>query len=125
MGHHKVIIIFGILSFIGWLATVRSVENVRREIGFHRKYYPSKYVMPNRKIRKIFNLKKREIPKWVYKQLFMAVVYIGLFITFTVMYLLSENKLFIAQIFFRIYGLVMCGHMLYVMIFLFIFRRRK
>lgn len=125
MGHHKVIMFFGVLSFLGWIGSVGTTKNAIKEVGFHKRYYPSRYVMPNRNLRKLFNLKKQEIPKWVRRELLMSFVYIGLFIVFTLMYLISENKLFISEIFFKIYGVVMFSNLVHTMIFLFIFRQRK
>lgn len=53
--------------------------------------------MPNRKIRKLFKLKKREIPKWLYLEFYISFIYIALFVVSTLLYLLLDNKPLIAQ----------------------------
>lgn len=118
MGNHSVILIFGIFSFMGWYACAVSTKKVIKEIGFHKKYYPQRYIMPNRKIRKFFKIEKRYIPKWLYYELLISFVYVILFVISTAMYLLSSNKFWVAQLFIWIYGILTCMDMLYVMIWL-------
>lgn len=40
--------------------------------------------MPSKRIRKIFDLRKREIPKRLYRELFMSFVYITLWLLFII-----------------------------------------
>ena len=51
MGHHSVIWIFGIISFMGWYMCTFSTKKIIKEVGFHKKYYPKRYIMPSRKMR--------------------------------------------------------------------------
>lgn len=122
MGHHTVIMIFGVLSFLGWYGSAISTKREIKEVGFHKKYYPKKYIMPSRKFRKLFKLKKREIPKWLYLEFYVSFVYIALFVISTLLYLLLDNKPLIAQTFFWMYGILMCGDMSRIMFYLFLYR---
>lgn len=122
MGHHSIILIFGIMSFIGWYGCTFSTKKMIKEVGFHKKYYPERYIMPNRKIRRFFNLKKREIPKWIYCEFLMSFAYIALFGVSTFVYLLSDDKPLVAELFIWIYGIFMCADMLHVMGCLFLYR---
>ncbi len=107
MGHHTVIMIFGILSFMGCYAATISNRKLIKEIGFHKKYYPKRYIMPGRRFRKLFGLRKSEIPKWLYLEFYMSFVYIALFVAFILLYLLLDNKLLVAETFFWIYGILL------------------
>ena len=103
MEYHQVIFLFGILTLMGWSANAGTAKKLIKEIGYHREYYPKDYIMPGKKIRKIFNLGKREIPKWIYGHLLLALVYVTLFVICTLLVFLTENSPIIAFIFFIIY----------------------
>lgn len=124
MGHHTAILLFGIFSLMGWYASVFSTKRTIKEIGFHKKYYPKRYVMPNRKMQKLYGLKKREIPKWLYAELFMSFVYVGFFVIFTVMYFLLSDKIFVLQLSIWSYGITMCVDSLYIVVCLCMYRRQ-
>ena len=122
MGHHSVFLVFGILSFMGWDASTVATKRAIKEVGFHKKYYPNKYIMPSRRMRRLFKLRKREIPKWMYFEFYFSFVYIGLFVLFSILYLCLDNKFLIAQTFFWIYGIVMCGDGIRLIIYSFLYR---
>ena len=122
MGDFLVLLRFGTIAFMGWYASAVSTKRVIKEVGFHKKYYPNKYIMPSRRMRRLFKLRKREIPKWMYFEFYFSFVYIGLFVLFSILYLCSDNKFLIAQTFFWIYGIVMGGDMLHIMIYSFLYR---
>jgi len=103
MEYHQVILLFGILTLMGWSANTGTVKKLIKEIGYHREYYPKDYIMPGRKIRKIFHLGKREIPKWTYWHLLLALVYVGLFVLVVFLVFLTGNSPVIAFVFFIIY----------------------
>lgn len=122
MGHHSVILIFGLYSFMMWYGCVFTTKRMIQQLGFHRKHYPKGYIMPNRKIRRLFGLKKKEIPKWCHCELLMSFVYIALFLVSTLTYLLSDDKLFIAQLFIWIYCILIGADALHVVVCLFLYR---
>lgn len=121
IGHHTIILSFGVFSFMGWYGTAISSRKIIKEVGFHKKYYPKRYIMPSRRFRKFFKLKKIEIPKWLYLEFCMSFVYIGLFVAFLLSYLLF-NKAIVFQAFIWIYAAVMGIDMLHLMICLFLYR---
>lgn len=57
MEYYKIILVFGIYSFMGWYACTNTIKKIIKKIGIHRKYYPQNYIMPHRKIRKIFQIR--------------------------------------------------------------------
>lgn len=123
MGHHSVFWIFLILSFMMWYACVFTTKRLIEENNFSKKHYPKGYIRPGKKIRKLFDLPhKRDIPKWCYHQLLFSFVPIVLFLMSTILYFSLDDKLFVAQIFWWTYGVVMCIDSLYVMICAFIYK---
>ena len=106
MGHYVVIMIFGILSFMGWYACVFTTKCLIQQGGLHEKYWPKRYIMPNRKIRRLYGLKKREIPKWCYYQLILSFVYVALFVASLFLYVLLDNKLFVLDFFMWIWCII-------------------
>ncbi len=122
MGHHSVIIMFAIWSFMGWYASTAATKRTIKDIGIFEKYYPDKYIMPSRRFRKMFRLKKQEIPKWLYASLCMSFVYIILWVLLIVLYFSLDNKYWVAQIFYWIYGVVMGVHMITIFINVFLFK---
>lgn len=122
MEHRSVILMFAIMSFMGWYGCSFSMKKTIKDVGFHKKYYPQRYVMPNRLIRKLYKLDKREIPKWINCELLMSFIYILWFIISVLVYLLSNDKLSSLQLFIWIYGIFACADSLYVTIFLFLYR---
>ena len=52
----RVILWFAILSFMGWYANSLSIRRIIKKVGIRIKFYPAHYIMPSRKMRKIFKL---------------------------------------------------------------------
>ena len=116
---------FGIMCFWGWYGCVRGTKNIIKEVGFHKKYYPKSYIIPNGRIRKLYNLKKKEIPKWTNYLFLLSFVYILLFLIGIPLVLLLEEKLFMMQLLYTIYWHILGGDIIYVVIFLFIYRKKR
>lgn len=125
MGHHTIILMFGILSLMSSYGCVNSTKIMIKEIGINEKFYPQQYIMPHRKIRRIFNLKKREIPKWLYFQLFMSMVFVGLFLFSTTIYLGTDGNKLLAVILIYIYILLMSADLIYFLICAAIYKRKR
>lgn len=119
----QVIIAFGIMSFMGWYGSAITSKRTIEDIEYHNKHYPNKYIMPDIKMRKIFGLKKKEIPKWLYRELFMSFVYIAMFIVSAGMILMFDNKPFIAVVFFILYITVWSAQITHILINLVLFKK--
>ena len=122
--HRQVFMIFATLTLWGVLGGTIGTKKALREIGFHKKYYPKRYIMPGRRFRKFFRLRKSEIPKWIYIEFCMTFVYIALFVVFLLLYVLLNNKLLLVETFFWIYGILLCVDTVYVLFCLFLYRYR-
>ena len=72
--------------------SIFGIRKMIKGIGINRKYYPKGYIMPGRKIRKLFRLKKQEIPKWAYCFVLYSFVYIAYFVIYSVMYLFVSEE---------------------------------
>ena len=78
--------------------------------------------MPPRGVRKLFKLKKREIPKWLYREFFFSLFYIVLFLGGLAFFLISEEKWIAMQLFGVMYGVVAICNMLYISIFMWLYK---
>ena len=109
MERYKIILFFAILSFAGWDMNSLSIRRIIKRVGIRIKFYPAHYIMPSRKMRKIFKLDKKEIPKWMYFSLYLSFVYIILFLIF-VLYVLIDDELTILQVFLYGYGILIVAN---------------
>ena len=116
MGYHTAILIFGILSFMGWYACVFTTKRLIQQSGLYKKYWPKRYIMTNRKIRRLYGLKKKEIPKWCYYQFILSFVYIVLLIITLLLYLLLANKYFVLQFFMWFWCTITVLDSLYIIV---------
>lgn len=116
MGHHTAILIFVVLSFMGWYACVFTTKRLIQQGGLHKKYRPKRYIMPNRKIRRLYGLKKKEIPKCCYYQFILSFVYIILLVITLLLYLLLANKLFVLQFFMWFWCTITILDALYIIV---------
>lgn len=116
MGHHTAIIIFVMLSFMGWYGCVFTTKRLIQHCGLHKKYWPKRYIIPNRKIRRLYGLKKKDIPKWCYYQFILSFVYIILLVITLLLYLLLANKFFVLQFFMRVWCTITILDSLYTIV---------
>lgn len=110
---HEVLCVFAIMAFMGWYADAVAMKKAMKTIRIHAKYYPKKYIMPGRKVRKLLKLEKKEIPKWIYRTFLMSFVYIFVFVISTTLILVlkGDAQIFVAgisaYIYMKDYGRVM------------------
>ena len=104
----------------GWDSNSLTIRRIIERVGIRIKFYPAHYIMPSRKMRKIFKLDKKEIPKWMYFSLYLSFVYIILFLIF-VLYVLIDDELTILQVFLYGYGILIVANIIYLTIFAFLY----
>ena len=109
----RVILWFAILSFMGWYANSLSIRRIIKKVGIRIKFYPAHYIMPSRKMRKIFKLDKKEIPKWMYFILFLV---------FLILFLLLDAKVMVMDVFHTVYIIFMWMDVIYSTIFIFLYK---
>ena len=106
---------------LGGACSTIGTKKALKEICFHREYYPKRYIMPGRRFRKFFRLRKSEIPKWIYIEFCMTFVYIALFVVFfAVICIIEQQTITIRNLFLDIWNLVMCRHSLCFVLFVFV-----
>lgn len=122
MGHHSVILIFGMLSaFLGY-ACVSGAKKRIKQIGYHKKHFPQDYIQPSIKMRKVFGLEKKVIPKGLYIEILMVVPVSILFVISSIVYLVSEEKLVVMQFFWWLYIVFGVGYLIFDIVFLIRYR---
>lgn len=82
----------------------------------HIKYWPEKYIMPNAMIRKLYRLKKKEIPKWCYWQFYVSFVYILLFVVGMPLVFFMKNKALITEILLWTYLCIIGLQLTYIVV---------
>ena len=106
---------------MGWYANSLSIRRIIKKVGIRIKFYPAHYIMPSRKMRKIFKLDKKEIPKWMYFSLYLSFVYIILFLVFLILFLFLDAKVMVMDVFHTVYIIFMWMDVIYSTIFIFLY----
>lgn len=116
MTHYNIILMYGIMAFMGWYGCSHTPKMMISKIGIKRKYYPQNYILPSRKFRKMFKLEKREMPKWIYFELCLSIVYIAYFLLFTLLYFIIDNKFGVVKVFMFIYMIFTIPNLIYIVV---------
>lgn len=114
-----VLIYFFILTFMLCFNALFEAKVYRRNGSsrkfFHSKNYPEDYILPHRKIRKLFKMKHEMIPKWMYVRLLLVVPYVGIFllacVIVVIVLLLGDVEVFIQtiKVLWYFYRIVLVG----------------
>lgn len=107
----------GIPYFIAWYLSAIQARKDLKSIHMHQKYYPKKFIMPGRRVRKIFKLEKKMIPKWIYVRFIMSFVFIGLYALFIVLILVLKDKALVVDVFLEIGERSVMVSVLWILIF--------
>lgn len=75
----KAIPLFFSLSLLSSLSCRNSAFEMMRTLGVDTQRYPKRYIKPARWVRKLFNIKQRVVPRYLYFQLFLSLFYAALF----------------------------------------------
>lgn len=116
MEHRSVILMIGIMAFMGWYGCSHTPKIMIRKIGINAKHYPEGYIMPSRRFRYFFKLEKKKIPKWIYFELCLSIAYVLYFLLFLIIYFVVPNKYVVVQTFMMIYSVLIILNSTYVVI---------
>lgn len=75
----KAIPLFFSLSLLSSWSCRNSAFEMMRTLGVDTQRYPKRYIKPARWVRKLFNIKQRVVPRYLYFQLFLSLFYAALF----------------------------------------------
>lgn len=92
MYYYSPIFAFAWISFLVFLALRKTVRTWTSEIGYHKKFYPEKYVKPKRILVRFFKVRQKEIPKFLYIEIFISIFLLLLFPINTIIFLISSKK---------------------------------
>ncbi len=119
MSYSMIVFIYTIYVFMGVCGSICATRTALKEIGINEKYYPKHYILPGRKIRKLFGLNKREIPKWLYADFILPIIFILCLLAFLLVFSNMQNRLLVFHTFMRIYSVILVVYMLkYIICFL-------
>lgn len=122
MGHHSVILMFGLISALYGYACVSGTKRIIQKVGIHNKYFPQCYIMPSRIIRQVFSLERKLIPKCFYIEMFMVIPIAILFVISSLTYLITDKKLLAINFFWWLYILIGVIYLIFNVIFLIKYR---
>lgn len=71
-------VFFGISLLSSWSCRNSAFE-MMSTLGVDTQRYPKRYIKPARWVRKLFNIKQRVVPRYLYFQLFLSLFYAALF----------------------------------------------
>ena len=69
---------FGISLLSSWGCRNSAIE-MMQTLGVDTQRYPNRYIKPARWVRKLFQIKQRVVPRYLYFQLFLSLFYAALF----------------------------------------------
>lgn len=53
----------------------RFTKQMQNKVGIVMRHYPKRYIVPKRWIRKLFGMNSQPIPKYLYFELFVSIIY--------------------------------------------------
>lgn len=118
-----VVEIFALLSLFATYGSIGGIRNVIQKIGYNSKFFPKYYVKPNRRIAKLLGINRRLIPKHLYYEYFVVIIYVILFPISTAIYWNTNGDEQVRKILFYVYALIMGIEIVYSMICLMVYRK--
>lgn len=118
------------LIFIGfnlapWLAVSRNVGFIKKRVSspmiFHQEYYPQGYIAPTKMMKKVCRIKKKEIPRWLFRMwtmawihlLYVPVATVVLYIMIRVFHLNSKSGMDVLVYIWAMFSFFNIGYLLY------------
>lgn len=63
------------ISFLSFFTFRNSTVGMIERTGTNTRYYPKHYIVPQRWVKKLFGIKDRVIPKYLYRELFLSIFF--------------------------------------------------
>lgn len=119
----SVLFIFFGIATLSHLTTKNFAKGMIKEIGVNRRYYPKHYAIPRRWIRKVFELEKREIPRFICNEFVVSLFFALLGPLNALIFILSSGNAALVGILGMIHICMILIHFIYVSIVYFIFKK--
>lgn len=111
------------------LATISSIEckaaarGLIKEIAINPRFFPKYYILPKPRIRKRFGIKQTQIPKYLYYQLYISILFAALGPFNSFVYICTNDNITIAGILVLIHVALIIVNSSYVVIISLIFKK--
>ena len=113
-------IVFTLLSFFNCRnSTVGMID----EIGMNDRFYPKQYIILTSKTRKIFNIKSRVIPKYLYYELLISTLFALLGPIYIIIYLCCDENNSVGGLLLLFHSILIITNLIYFAIMSAIFKR--
>lgn len=87
----NVILGFWLMAILTSVSYKNLAVGMIEEIGINQRYYPHKYIKPKKWIKKLFKIKRGMIPRYLYFDLFLSIIFAILGPINTIIYLCFDN----------------------------------
>lgn len=75
MNYFSAFLAFMGLALLSFFNCRNSAVGILSEAGFNQRYYPKHYITPHRWMKKFYKLKQSSIPKYVFLEFYMAIIF--------------------------------------------------
>lgn len=123
MDFETIFMFFG-LAFLSCFTVKNFAIGMIKEIGINRRYYPKHYAIPRRWIRKVFELEKREIPRFICNEFVVSLFFALLGPLNALIFILSSGNAALVGILGMIHICMILIHFIYVSIMYFVFKKK-
>lgn len=124
MEHIQIILMLTSISIMSFFNCRNSTVGMISEIGLNYSYDPKRYVAPNKKLARLFKIKQRVLPKYLYCELYVAVVFAILGPLNSLIYICSDYNKTVFGILFMIHICLIIVNALFFIVFSIVFKRK-
>ncbi len=89
--YYQYIFIFFAYSLLAFFSCKNMSLGMIKKIGINSRYYPQKFIVPPFKIRKMFKIKQKTIPKYLLYELILAIFFLILGLISIILLLLFKT----------------------------------
>lgn len=101
----------------------RFTKQMQNKVGIVMRHYPKRYIVPKRWIRKLFGMNSQPIPKYLYFELFVSIIYALLGSIYIILAACFGTKVAAALVLFHVcFAAINIG---YIIVRTAIFNRRR
>ena len=120
----KLLFMFLGISLLSFWKFKNVTQEMIKEIGINKRFFPKHYVHPNRVIKRFFKIKQRKIPKYLYIEAYITIIFSCLWVPNVIItYISSFNKTVMGML-VMLHILLIIVNCIYLMFFSSVFNKR-
>ena len=119
----KIVLMFFTISLLSFLNCRNSAIGMINKVGINSRYYPKRYIVIQRWMKRIFRIKQSKIPRYLYIELIIAVVFATLGLANSIIAFCGNFHKEIVGILIMIHVCLIIFNMIFFLIMSFFFKR--